>query len=120
MWISIRTKHVRISTRMRLKIEAFVRRALQRERRYIGSVVVGIEPAQLGRELSFDCRITVWSHHLGLLVANDVGGTIRTAVQQTVLRAREAFRRQLHKRRTIARRNSRSRVSRWLPTATAH
>jgi ribosome-associated translation inhibitor RaiA len=117
MWISIRTKRVSVSPRMRQRIEAFLRRTFDRERRYIGSVVIRIAPAKLGHDVGYDCRITLWSHYLGLLVANDSGGTIRTAVQQAVSTIRKAFRRQLHKRRSKTRRANRSRVSRWLSGA---
>lgn len=110
MWISIRTKRINISPRTREKIERVVRRSFERQRRYIGSVVVNLAPARRGRDLGYDCRITLWSHCLGLLVATDSGDTIRTAVQQTLRLSRETFRQRLHKRRTALRRASRSRI----------
>lgn len=114
MWISIRTKRTDLSPRMRRKIEDFVERTFQRERRYIGSVVLGIEPATLGSDVTVDCQITVWSRYLGLMVVSQSGDTFRTAVQQAALRSRDVLRRRLQKRRSKTRRGTRSRLSRWL------
>jgi len=116
MWISIRTKSIKVSSRMRKTVESYIRRAFERERRYIGSIVVGLRPAKLGSDLGYGCRLTIWSHYLGLIVVSDVGDTVRTAVQQTSLRAREVFRRRLHKRRGNARRLNHARLNRWLPS----
>ena len=113
MWISIRTKRVNVSPRMRRKIENFIDRKFERERRYIGSAVISIRPATLGREVGYACRITLWSHYLGLTVVIDCGDTIRTAVQQAALRCREVIRRRLHRRRSKTRRMTRGRLDRW-------
>ena len=96
MWISIQTKRVNISPRMRRKIEDFIDRLFERERRYVGSVVISIRPTTLGRDVGYACRITLWSHYLGLTVVSDCGDTIRTAVQQAALRSRQVIRRRLH------------------------
>ena len=113
MWISIRTKRVNISPRMRRKIEQFVDRMFQRERRYIGSVVISIRPIALVSDVGYACRITSWSHYLGLTVVSDCGDTIRTAVQRAALRSREVIRRRLHKQRSKTRRMTRGRLNRW-------
>jgi hypothetical protein len=113
MWISIQTKRVKVSPRMRLKIENFVRRMLERERRYVGSAVIGIRPTTLGNDVGFACQITLWSHYLGLTVVSDCGDTIRTAAQQAALRSREIIRRRLHKRRCKTRRMTRGQLNRW-------
>ena len=114
MWISVRTKRINISPRMRRRIENFVDRTFQRERRYIGSIVVGLRPAKRGHDVGYDCRLTVWSHYLGLIVVCHSGDTIRTAVQQALLRSREVLRRRLQKRRSRMRRMTRGRLERWL------
>jgi hypothetical protein len=116
MWISIQTKRIDLSPRMRSSIEAHILRVFQREKRQIASVVVAVGPAKLsGDILLFTCRIRLWSSYLGLLTVSDVGDTIRTAVQQASQRARHAARRRLHKRRSQRRRFSRGRLERWLP-----
>jgi hypothetical protein len=114
MWISIRTKRVNISPRMRRKIEDFLDRLFERERRYIGSIVISLRPATLNGEVGYACQITLWSHYLGLTVVSDRGDTIRTAVQQAALRSREVTRRRLHKRRSKTRRMTRGRQNRPL------
>ena len=116
MWISIRTKRIKVSSRMRESVESYIRRAFQRERRYVGSIVVGLRPAKLAGDIGYECRLAIWSHYLGLTVVSDVGDTVRTALQQTSLRAREVVRRRLHKRRGNGRRLKRDRFSRWLPS----
>jgi len=98
---------------MRLKIENFVSRTFERERRYVGSAVIGIRPATLGNDMGYECRITLWSHYLGLTVVSDCGDTIRTAVQQAALRSRQVIRRRLQKRRSKTRRMTRGHVNRW-------
>lgn len=101
MLISIRTKRIKLSPYMRRNIEAFLNRVFDREKRQIERLVVAIGPAKLNRHLrAFTCRIRLWSSFLGLVTVNDVGGTIRTAVQQASLRARQVARHQLHKRRS--------------------
>jgi hypothetical protein len=115
MWVSIQSKRTKLSQRMRENIEAFVRRTFQRERRQIGSVVISVGSAKLGGgDLGFKCRLRLWSSYLGLITVRDVGDTVRTAIQQTSLRARHAVRRRLHKRRSQSRRFGRSRVGRWM------
>jgi len=116
MWISIRTKRIKVSSRMRESVESYIRRAFERERRYVGSIVVGLRAAKLAGDIGYECRLAIWSHYLGLIVVRDVGDTIRTAVQQASLRAREVVRRRLHKRRGNGRRLKRDSFSRWLPT----
>jgi hypothetical protein len=106
MWTSIRTKRVRISPRQRQSIDAFVRRNFRRELRHIGSVVVTLGPDKTGGAIGFKCSVRIWSQYLGLIVAADVGDTLRTAVQQASLRARSALRRRLHKRHDSTRRIS--------------
>jgi ribosome-associated translation inhibitor RaiA len=120
MWISIRTKRINLSPRMREKIEAHLRRAFEREMRQIASVIVSMEPADFGGGFdAFQCEIKLWSSYLGLIKVSDMGDTIRTAVQQASLRARHAARRRLHKRRSHRRRLGRSRLGRWLPGVTS-
>jgi hypothetical protein len=97
---------------MRRKIESIIDRMFERERRHIGSVVVSIRPATLGRDMGFACRITLWSHYLGLTVVSYSDDAIRTAVQQAALRLREVIRRSVHKRRSKTRRMTRGRLSR--------
>jgi hypothetical protein len=113
MWISTQTKRTSLSPRLRQKIETFVSRTFRRERRYIGSVVVGIAPATTGRDVGYDCRLTVWSHYLGLIVVSHRGDTIRTAVQQAALRCREVLRQRVEKRRSKTRRATRGGLRRW-------
>jgi hypothetical protein len=96
-WTSIRTKRLRISSRQRRLIDAFVRRTFHRELRHISSVVILLGPAKIGGGIGYACRVRIWSHYLGLIAASDVGDTVRTAVQQASLRARHAVRRRLHK-----------------------
>lgn len=91
----------------------FVRSAtFNRERRHVGSVHVTLGPAKIGGAVGFTCRVRVWSHYLGLITADDVGDTLRTAVQQACLRVRSALRRRLHKRHDGARRISQRQNSR--------
>lgn len=106
MWTSIRTKQLRISPRQRQLIDAFITRTFQRERRHVGSVHVTLGPAKIGGGLGHACRVRIWSHYLGLITAEDLGDTVRTAVQQASLRARSAMRRRLHKRHESGRRIS--------------
>ena len=101
---------------MRESVESYIRRAFERERRHVGSIVVGFRPAKLAVETGYECQLTIWSHYLGLILVSDTGDTVRTAVQQTSLRTREVVRRRLHKRRGNGRRLKRDRFSRWLPT----
>lgn len=112
MWISIQTKRVTISSTMRRRIEEFISRMFERDCRYVGSMVVSIRPVTLGREVGYACRITLWSHSLGLTVVSDCGDTIRTAIQQAALWSREVLRRSLHKRRSKTRRMTRSQLHR--------
>jgi hypothetical protein len=120
MWISIRTKRVDLSPRMRDNIEAYVLRVFEREKGQIASVIVSVGPAEVIEDLLvIECRIKLWSAHLGLIKVKDVGGTVRTAVQQAALRARHAARRRLHKRRSQRRRFGAGRLGRWLPEVTA-
>lgn len=112
MWISIQTKQVELSQRMRRNIEAHVQRIFGRERRQVASLVVAIEPAKVSRAfVAFTCQIRLWSSFLGLVTVTDAGDTIRTAVQQAGLRARHVARRRLHKRRNRKRRFSRFHLS---------
>ncbi len=116
MWISIQSKRIDLSPRMRRNIEAHIQRALQREKGEIASAIVSVGPAKFqGELLAMTCRIRLWSSDLGLVTVSDAGDTIRTAVQQATLRARHAARRQLKKLRSQRRRLSRSRLERWLP-----
>lgn len=111
MWISIRTKRIDLSPRMRENIEAYILRVFQREKRQIASAIVSVGPAEFsGDQLVFKCRIRLWSSFLGLIKVSEVGDTVRTAVQQASLRARHAARRRLHKRRSQRRRFNRSRL----------
>ena len=114
MWISIRTKRVDLSQRMRRNIEGHILRVFEREKDQIASVTVLLGPAKLsGDQLVFTCRIRLWSSYLGLVTVSDVGDTIRTAVQQASLRARHAARRRLQKRRSRRHRLSHGRLG-WL------
>ena len=116
MWISIQTKRIDLSPRMRENIEAHLLRVFRREKGQIASVIVSVGPAEYsGDLLVFKCRVKLWSSFLGLIKVSDVGDTIRTAVQQASLRARHAARRRLHKRRSHRRRFSRNRLGQWLP-----
>lgn len=120
MWISIRTKRIDLSPRLRRNIEAHVLRTFQRERRQIASAVISVGPAKFsGDALVFTCRIRLWSSYLGLITVSDVGDTVRTAVQQASLRARHVVRRRLHKRRSQRRRFSHGRLGPWLPGITS-
>jgi hypothetical protein len=106
MWTSVRTKRVWISPRQRQWIETFARRAFQRELQHIGSVVVTLSPAKKGGVIGYTCGFRIWSHYLGLINVLDTGDTVRAAVHQAALRARQALRRRLHKRYDGARRVS--------------
>jgi hypothetical protein len=114
MWITILNKRCQLSRRMREKIETYVRRALWRERRQIGSIALTISPVSLGDEVAYRCRLRIWSHYLGVTVVSDVGHTVRSATQQATARARHAVRRKLHKKLSKFRRVKRSHVHRWL------
>ena len=112
MKMYIRTERMQISSRLRQKVIAFVHRTCQREWNRIDSIVVNISPAKQGVEqVGFVCRIRVWSHFLGQIAVTDVGDTLRTAIQQAVLRTRGVIRRRVHKRRSEIRRNGRARLS---------
>jgi ribosome-associated translation inhibitor RaiA len=112
MWTSIRTKRLRISPRQRELVDSFVTRVFHRERRHVGSVHVTLGPAKIDGAVGFTCRVRVWSHYLGLITADEVGDTVRTAVQQASLRVRSALRRHLHKRHDSGRRISQRQTSR--------
>lgn len=112
MWTSIRTKRLRISPRQRQLIDSFVARTFHRERRHVGSVHVTLGPGKIGGAVGFTCRVRVWSHYLGLITADEVGDTVRTAVQQASLRVRSALRRHLHKQHDSSRRISQRQTSR--------
>ena len=114
MWISILTKRCHLSPRMRRQIETFVHRALRRERRQIGSVVLTISATTLAGEPAYRCRLRIWSHYLGVVVVSDLGDTVRTTTQQVTTRARHAIRRRLHKRLSKLRRIKRHRLDRLL------
>ena len=115
MWISIRTKRIDLSPRMRRNIESHILRVFRREKDQIASAIVSLGPARLrGDTLQYTCRIRLWSSYLGLVTVSDVGDTVRTAVQQASLRARHAARRRLHKHRSRRHRFSRSRLDRAL------
>jgi hypothetical protein len=104
MWTSIRTKRLRVSLRQRQLIDAFVRRTFQRELQYVDNLVITLSPAKLSDVSGHSCQVRIQSRYLGLIIASDVGDTLRTAVQQASLRARGALRRRLHKRHSRARR----------------
>ena len=115
MWISIRTKRIDLSPRMRRNIEAHIIRVFERERGQIASASVSLGPPKFsGDQLVYSCRIRLWSSHLGLVTVSDVGDTVRTAVQQASLRARHAARRRLQKRRSRRHRFSGSQLRRAL------
>ena len=119
MWITIQTKRIDLSPRMRGNIEAQILRVFQRERRQIASAIVSVGPAKFSQDLLvFTCRIKLWSSYLGLVTVSDVGDTVRTAVQQASLRARHVARRRLRKRLSQKRRFSRG-LGRWSPGITS-
>ena len=74
MWISIQTKRVNISPRMRRKIEDFIDRLFERERRYVGSVVISIRPTMLGRDVGYAWQ-SVGSCAFGNWATEDIGAT---------------------------------------------
>jgi hypothetical protein len=104
MWISIQTKRCELSQRMRESMETHVRRALQRQQRQVGSIVLMISPTKLGEEPGYRCRLRIWSHDLGVIVVSEIGHTLRSATQLATTRARHAARRRLQKRLTRFRR----------------
>jgi hypothetical protein len=95
-----------------------LRRALHRERRQIGSIVLTIRPTTLAGEMGYRARLRVWSHYLGTTVVSEMGHTVRTTVQQVTARARHAIRRKLHKRLSRFRRLKRNRIDRWVTHGT--
>lgn len=114
MWISIRTEGCQFSPRMRRNVEAFLRRALRREQRQIGSVIVTFRAMSVHGEPGYRCLLRTWSHHLGEVVVSDVDHTVRSALHQTTVRARQAIRRKIHKRLAKLRRIKRSQLQQWL------
>lgn len=120
MWITIGTKRIKLSPRMRRNIEVFVSSVFQRERRQIASCVLNIGPAKLGGgESGVTCRLRLWSSHLGPIVIRETGDTLRTAIQKAALRARQVVRRRLDKRQNQSRRLGHHRLHRWMQELTA-
>jgi hypothetical protein len=111
MWISVLTKRCKLSPRMWQSLESHVRRALRRELRQIGSIVLTVAPTKLGGETAYRCRLRIWSHYLGVIVVSEVGLTIRSTTQQATARARHAVRRRLHKHLSRFRRAKRGHVA---------
>jgi hypothetical protein len=120
MWITIGTKRITLSPRMRRNIEVFVSSVFQRERRQIDSCVLSIGPAKLGGgESGLTCRLRLWSSYLGSIAIRETGDTLRTVIQKAALRARQVVRRRLHKRRSQSRRLGHNRLNPWLQGLTA-
>lgn len=111
MWISIQTKHCKLSPRMREAVERHVGRALWREQRQIGSIVLTFKPSKLGGEPGYHCRMRIWSHYLGGIIVSEVGPTIRNTAQQATARVRHAIRKRHHKRLRRFRRLKHSRLA---------
>lgn len=99
MWTIVRTKRIKLSSRQRRNVEEFLQRVFHREQGRIANLVVQVRRGNSGHaEAGFLCRIRIWSHFLGAITVEEVGDTLRTAVQQASLRIREVLRRRLHKR----------------------
>jgi hypothetical protein len=99
---------------MRQRIETCMQRALRRELRHIGSIVLTIGPTAIGDSPGYRCRLRIWSHELGVLVVNETGHTVRTTIQHATSRARHAIRRRIHKQYSKYRRIKGSRLNRGL------
>lgn len=109
---------MRISTRVKLvknfklgpnahqRIETFVLRIFERERRKIASISLSIQAQSMGDQRVIACQIMLALRAGGLVTVSDFGDTIHTAVLQASLRARQVVRRRLHKSRSLARRSS--------------
>jgi ribosome-associated translation inhibitor RaiA len=118
MWMSILTKRCKLSPSMRQRVESHVRRAVRREQRQIGSIVLTISPTKLGEEPGYRCRLRIWSHYLGVIVVSEIGHTIVSTTQQATARVRHAVRRRLHKRLSRFRRAKGGRLaSRFMDSA---
>jgi hypothetical protein len=114
MLIRVQTKRRDITRRKRQIIEDYARRVFARQRWPISHCSITIAPAVGGDAIRWKCHIRLWSARLGSIGVCRTGDTIRTAVQQAAIRAREVLRRRLHKRRARARRPGRNRIARWL------
>lgn len=114
MWISIGSRRIRMSPRMRRNIDVYLRKTFLRERRRLGSIIVSVEPARLQGEPGYRCGLVVWCHRHGLVAVSDTGGTIRSAVQQAAHRARAVVRRKIQRQRSRVRRSPVARSEEWL------
>jgi ribosome-associated translation inhibitor RaiA len=104
MLITVQTKRVAITPRQRQTIERYIRRVFDRQRWQIAQCAVTIAPEVATDLERLACHVRLASQRLGSISVRDTGETMRTAVQQAALRAREVVRRRLHKRRAKARR----------------
>ena len=113
MLIHVQVKRVAVSPRQRQTIEAYVRRVFERQRWQVSQCAITISPEVGADSTRLTCHIRLWSARLGSVGVRDTGDTVRTAVQQAAMRAREVVRRRLKKRRARARRFGRNRIARW-------
>lgn len=113
MWVSVLTKGCQATLRTRQQIEANVPKALRRELRHLGSIVLTISPTTLGSGPGYRCRLRIWSPDLGVLIVNEVGHTVRSTAQQATTRARQAVRRRIHKQHSKYRHLKRNRFERF-------
>ena len=101
MRVSIRAQRVRLSARLRRNAELLVRRVFQREQDRLNDVTVNLRATRSaqGDDDGYLCRLSVGGQALGLIVVEEHGDTIRTALHQACLRARHVLRRRWHERR---------------------
>jgi hypothetical protein len=114
MWITIRTRRTKISMRLRETMERYIRRTLQRERSQVASIAVYLTSRTLpGGDTQFQCRLVLWSQALGKVVVSETETTIRRAVREATLKAREVIRRNTKRRISRRRRLTRNRLNRY-------
>lgn len=109
MLINIRSTRSALSSRLRRIVEFVVRRAFQRERVQLSGSTVRVQHTKLRNgQAGFLCTVGLWSSKLGRITVRHTAVTIRTAVQQACIRARETVRRRMHKRLSRSRRTARN------------
>jgi hypothetical protein len=114
MWISIRARRLKVSQRLRETIQRYIERKLHRERTQVASVAVYLSSRTLASgEEQITCRLVLWSHWLGKVAVSEVSTTVRRAVREATLRAREVVRRNVKRRITRNRRLGRNRLHRY-------
>jgi hypothetical protein len=111
MWISIRTRRMSLSPKVRRTIEKHVARVFERQRANIASVVLYLSPTELtDSALNISCRIVLWSPVLGQVAITRVAPSVRSAVRQATQQARQGVRKRLARRQELRRRRNGNRL----------